>query len=234
MQVSSIAFADEHLRVRPFAAFTWRDAEGRYPRLQMSEVRSRVAEVGVTAQHSGDRTAGYSRAMFSRGLDVFGASSFVNNGSAPDVSFSKASFDLAVIRVLASQWRMRIDAEAQWSDADLPAGERFTFGGAQFGRAFDAAELTGDTGGAVSVQIERVQALRNRWLQQSSVYLQSDYGYARDHVYGSDTASSIAAGWKLAFTSILANLELSTPLQDGDGSSSADSVRAFAQLQILF
>jgi len=52
------------------------------------------------------------------------------------------------------------------------------------------------------MQIERVRRLQNATLRQASVYLQSDYGYVRDHLYGSDEASSITTGLRLAFASM--------------------------------
>jgi hemolysin activation/secretion protein len=224
----------QHGQIQPFLAFTWRNAQGRYPDLEVSDVRTRDAELGVVARYSGERSWAYSRAVFSRGINSLGASSFVRDGTAPDLSFAKSELDLSLVRVLGKQWRFRIDAEGQWSNADLPASERFVFGGAVFGRAFDPAELIGDSGGAVSMQIERVQRLQNATLRQASVYLQSDYGYARDHLYGSDEASSITSGLRLAFASMTTTLELSKPLMRPDSNPDASGVRAFAQIQVTF
>jgi hemolysin activation/secretion protein len=138
------------------------------------------------------------------------------------------------VRTLSPRWRVRLDAQGQWSDADLPAGERFTFGGATFGRAFDPAELIGDKGAAVGVQLEHVQRWKQTWLQQSSVYVHSDYGYASDRYYGSDDAASVSAGIKAWLPSALARLELSVPMMRGVSERPSEDARAFAEIQISF
>jgi hemolysin activation/secretion protein len=221
------------VQVQPFVALSWRDAEGRYPDLNMSQTRTRAAAIGAIARHSGTRTFAQVRTDYSRGFDALGARVFSRNGAVSDVEFAKASLDATFIHSLAMRWRVRVDAQGQWSDADLPAGERFTFGGASFGRAFDPAELIGDSGAALSLQLEHLQTWRHVWLRQSSLYLQGDYGYARDNEFGSDEAASLTAGLKATFATMLAKLELSAPLMRAHDES-LGNVRAFAQIQYVF
>jgi hemolysin activation/secretion protein len=221
------------LQIQPFLGLNWRDAHGRFPEIAISEMRTRSAELGAMARHSGERTFAQVRAGFARGFDAIGAYAYSRNGTVSDLSFSKTSFDTTIVHALAAKWRVRIDAEGQWSDSDLPAGERFAFGGATWGRAFDPAELIGDSGAAVSLQLEHVQVSRQTWLRQSSVYLQGDYGYARDNEFGDADAASLSAGLKASFASMLAKLELSTPVVRASNDSPS-SVRAFAQVQFTF
>ena len=223
----------ESLQIAPFVAMTWRDAHGRYPDLEISDMRTRSAELGAIARHSSERTFAHVRAGFARGFDALGARAFALNGAASDLTFSKTSLDTTIVHALAARWRLRADVEGQWSDSDLPAGERFTFGGATWGRAFDPAELIGDSGAAVSLQLEHVQSWRQTWLRQSSVYLQGDYGYARDNEFGDADAASITAGIRASFASMLTKLELSTPLMRATDDST-NGVRAFAQVQLTF
>jgi hemolysin activation/secretion protein len=223
----------QSLQVSPFLAFTWRDAQGRYPDLEISDIRTRFAEIGAMARHSGELTFAQVRAGFARGLDAFGARAIALNGNVSDLTFSKTSLDTTLVHALAARWRLRVDVEGQWSNSDLPAGERFTFGGATWGRAFDPAELIGDSGAAVSLQLEHVQSWRQPWLRQSSVYLQGDYGYARDNEFGGADAASLTAGIRASFASMLTKLELSTPLMRAYDDST-NSVRAFAQVQLTF
>ena len=211
-----------------------RDAEGRYPEIRISQTRTRAFEVGAVTRYAHARTSAYVRSEFTRGIDALGARAFDISGAPADLSFSKVAVDAGVVRTLGTRWRVRVDAEGQWSDANLPAGERFAFGGATFGRAFDAAELIGDKGGALGVQLEHIQRWKHLWLQQSSLYVQSDYGYASDRVYGSDDAASLTAGMKAWLPSAMARLELSTPVMRAQSDEPTSDVRAFAEIQFSF
>jgi hemolysin activation/secretion protein len=234
IEVRTTWVRDEALEIEPFTALTWRDAEGRYPEMEISQMRTRTLELGAVTRYAHARTSAYVRSGFTLGMDALGARAYDISDSPADLSFSKVSVDVGVIRALSNRWRVRVDAEGQWSDADLPAGERFAFGGATLGRAFDVAELIGDKGGALGVQLEQIQRWKHLWLQQSSVYVQSDYGYASDRVYGSDAAASLTAGIKAWLPSAVARLELSTPVMRAQSAEPADDVRAFAEIQFSF
>jgi hemolysin activation/secretion protein len=228
------ALRTEQLHVEGFFGFAARDAEGAYPDEVVSDVDTRVAEIGVLARQSGPKASGYARLGFARGTDLFGASVVTRNNYVPQLVFDKATLDMAYMRSLSRNWLVRVDGEGQWSDANLPSGERFSFGGSVLGRAFDPGELVGETGGALSVQLEYVHRWQGAWLRQSSVYAQSDYGYARDRYYGSDDAASMTAGIKGTFSSLLASLELSMPINQSLERSSDGGPRVFANMQMRF
>lgn len=234
LELRKTVLESDTLRVEPLLGFMLRDARGEYPDARVSDVSTRTAEFGVIARQSGERTSGYARFGFSRGLDAFGASAFMRSGIERDLTFSKSSLDLALVHAFDARWLVRLDAEGQWTDVDLPAGERFAFGGSVFGRAFDPGELVGDRGAAISVQLERKQRWGGEWLRHTSLYLQGDYGWTRDNLFGDDDAASMTAGVKAAFASLIASLELSTPLDRSNENPHANNPRAFAQMQVRF
>lgn len=82
-------------------------------------------------------------ASASRGLGLFGADVPAQVG---DETFTKingrVSFDQAIGRRAA----LRLRAAGQWTDDPLPAVERFSVGGADFGRAFETGLVNADRG----------------------------------------------------------------------------------------
>jgi hemolysin activation/secretion protein len=234
LQLIAAGWQRSGMRWQPVIGFMARDARGAYPGEVLSDMRTRAASLGLISVYSGESTSAYSRATVTQGLNEFGASSYVRRGAAPQRDFSKSTLELSLVHVIAPTWQLRLDLDGQYSDSNLPAAERFTFGGASLGRAFDPAELMGDAGAAVGVQLERTQRWHAGWLSRSTIYMQSDYGYAHDNDLGDDDAASISAGLKLAFASMLASLEVSRPVLRAQTQPHASDVRAFAQLQISF
>ena len=233
LEMYKSALRTETLRIEGFLGFAAREAEGAYPDERVSDIGTRVLEIGLLTRYSGERSSGYTRLGVARGIDGLGASAVTRSSFVPALDFEKATLDFAYVQVLATNWLVRVDGEGQWSDADLPAGERFAFGGSLFGRAFDPGAVIGDTGAALSLQLEYVQRWRGNWLRQGSLYAQSDYGYARDRVYGDDDAASLTAGIKGTFVSLLASLELSMPI-DRTFERTDDDPRVFANMRMRF
>jgi len=87
----------------------------------------------------------------SHGLRAFGAS----RAGDPDLSvaggrpdFTKITLYAARLQSIVPKWSLLAAINAQYGAHTLLAPERFAFGGEQFGRAYDSAELTGDSGAA--------------------------------------------------------------------------------------
>jgi hemolysin activation/secretion protein len=94
-----------------------------------------------------------------RGLPVFGASP--NDDPTPSRAEGRSDFTLFQIEAsrlqrLFSGLNLEFKGALQWSLTPLLADEEFALGGAGFGRAFDPAEFSGDSGfgGSVELQIE--------------------------------------------------------------------------------
>ncbi len=100
----------------------------------------------------GDDFKGLSAAslVISQGIDGLGARQ--SAGAASDLDFTKLGLQLAREQDLTKDFALRARAAAQYSASPLPTSEQFGFGGAQFGRAFQPAELQGDRGVAFSIE----------------------------------------------------------------------------------
>ena len=132
--------------------------------LSLDGLNSDAAQFGALA--SSDRTralraaAGYSDvrtkrvvtagATVSRGLDILGARSLAGIN---DTTFTKVNIRATVDQQIGKRLVARLGFSGQYSRNRLAAAEQFAVGGAEFGRAFDAAILTGDRGAASSGEI---------------------------------------------------------------------------------
>lgn len=220
-------------QVRPRLSFNMRDSTGLEDGRRYLGVRTRDVELGARALHRAER--GYTRTgmRYVLGLDALGASAYTDANVPITLDYRVVLLDVTHVRSLGSGWQVRIDAEGQWSNDDLPAGERFTFGGALLGRAYDPAALIGDRGAAGSVEVGR--ATRSvSWLDSTRLFGQFDYGAAwnRD-TDGHEDAASITAGLDARIRSLLASLQVSHALMQPAALDTSDT-RMFFQLQMQF
>jgi hemolysin activation/secretion protein len=66
--------------------------------------------------------------------------------------YFKSRIDASLTQKLADDIRVTLNAAGQWTDDNLPANERFSIGGATFGRAFSAGLISADRGYAFLVE----------------------------------------------------------------------------------
>lgn len=214
----------------PWLGLSFRSSETFDANASASDTQWRTIEAGVAVRSD----ATLIRSSLVAGVDAWGAESYRSRGEAADLAFELATIAINHSINLRPDWVMRGEIEGQWSDANLPAGEQFTFGGAQFGRGFDPGALVGDRGGAVSLQIERHARWAHPLLDYSRIYLQSDYGWTRDNNDGDSVeASSVTAGVSARLARVLATVELSQPLSTPTRSFD-DDARAFLHMQVVF
>ena len=85
---------------------------------------------------------------YSRGMNSFGASDRAPDGSRTNVpaGFQKLSYYAARLQSIVPKWSVLGALSGQQGLTNLLAPEQFAFGGEQFGRGHDAAELIGDSG----------------------------------------------------------------------------------------
>jgi hemolysin activation/secretion protein len=115
----------------------------------------------VSLNASYDRQDGWGgsnllQAKLSQGLDILGAT---GTGS-PDLSradghsdFTRISGNAGRLQAITDTVHLYLAAEGQYAWSPLLSSEQFGFGGQQFGRAYDASELTGDDGMAASAEL---------------------------------------------------------------------------------
>jgi hemolysin activation/secretion protein len=119
----------------------------------------RLTIAGLSAQYAlADRWGGanLARVKLAQGLDALGA----RPTGSPDLSradgqsdFTKIGGDISRLQRLTDTVRLYVAAEGQYAWSPLLSSEQFGFGGQQFGRAYDASELTGDDGIAAAAEL---------------------------------------------------------------------------------
>ena len=95
------------------------------------------------------------QATLSQGLDILG----VRQTGSIDLSradghsdFTKLAGNVGRLQTLTGSVRVYAAAEGQYAWSPLFSSEQFGFGGQQFGRGYDASELTADNGVATTIE----------------------------------------------------------------------------------
>lgn len=168
-----------------------------------------------TFRHPGSAVS-YSNTTATFGLD-WGDSQTRDNGAVGqqgtgNADFSKLRWRGIHTRPLDAHWQVLAMLDAQYTDTALPSSERYSVGGAQFGRAYDPSELTGDRGAAARLDLIREGLFR------SEAWKVSPYGFYdigavwnEDHG-GRRSAASAGAGLRWQAQQFSGQLELAQPL----------------------
>ncbi|MDQ0010307.1 hemolysin activation/secretion protein [Luteibacter jiangsuensis] len=153
--------------------------------LKVGEKSSRQFSFAVA--HGFDGLGAYSRALSNVGaLGI----------AMPDVSFTRYTANLA----WSAQWAHRLGtvlrATGQYSDDALPSTEQINFGGQSFAYAYDPGDAAGDSGWAVSAELNRSFVSGTKWIKSVVPYLA--YQTARVYLNGArpliDRLDSAAVG----------------------------------------
>jgi hemolysin activation/secretion protein len=153
---------------------------------------------------------------FSQGIDGLGSSQNDNPLASREfgrVDFTKIEGWLVRTQPLSGPLSLRGAVEWQYAFTPLLAPEECTYGGKDFGRAFDPSAITGDrcwsASGEIRYDLPRVWA---PWLETNQLYAFADYGgvYRIAPSFGtpkSDAAASAGVG--VRFGTKLASVDLS-------------------------
>ncbi len=137
----------------------------------------RIRALRLSAAYS--RTAPKSAASFnvaaSRGIDGLGARTGNRALSTPD--FNKLSAQAAYDRALAKSVVGRLRVAGQYSRDALPGSEMFSLGGETFGRGFQSAYATGDSGYAGSAELAWRPGFLAKKAEGSELYGFADAGH---------------------------------------------------------
>lgn len=98
--------------------------------------------------------------------------------SQPD--FTKVTLDAVHLQPLPAGFGLRLAVSSQYARAPLPASEEFAVGGARFGRAYNAGEITGEHGVAVSAELDYVMNLGIPLIRRFRPYGFFDFGKVWD------------------------------------------------------
>ena len=137
--------------------FTYREVKSDAVSARLFRDRLSVVSLGGSARFDdpwGGRDAVEIRVH--KGLNILNASANDDplltraDGSG---DFTKITGSLARTQHLGGGLSLYLAATGQYASSQLLASEEFAFGGANFGRAYDPSELTGDHGAAVAAEI---------------------------------------------------------------------------------
>jgi hemolysin activation/secretion protein len=189
----------------------------------LSRDRTRVLRLGGQLDLT-DRLQGISQLTLqaSQGLDILDAtSSSDTNTSQPGAEGEFTSFYVRAARLQRIGWGFNFLAQGagQYALDPLLASEQFTFGGEDFGRGYDPAELIGDHGVAGLVELQWGRSLGLAYLEGLQLFGSYDFGAVwvknspTPGVGRRTSASSVAIGTRLNFTPWLAGrLTVALPL----------------------
>ncbi|HYC05029.1 MAG TPA: ShlB/FhaC/HecB family hemolysin secretion/activation protein [Azospirillaceae bacterium] len=185
-----------------------------------------------------DRWGGRSVAALaaSRGFEALGAS---ERGGA-DLSRAGGRPDFTRL-VLTAERRQEIwgpvallaGVSAQWAPHQLLSAEEFGVGGAQYGRAYDASEITGDKGFAARVELQ-VSPGPPPALDLLQFYASLDggrvYNYETGDRGGVAALLSAAVGLRLAKGGFYLDLQMAKPLNRDAAATGGRKTRPFVSI----
>lgn len=156
----------------------------------------------------------------SHGLNIFGATGSGIDRSNPhgDSDFTKFNLDLSRTQPLPHDFSVLAAVSGQFAFAPLLTAEQFALGGANYGRAYDSSELSGDQGLAGKVELRYTRTPGERYLNSYQFYGYHDIGrvWIRGGGLGADDKKSLSfagPGVRVSFTENLsASLEAGVPL----------------------
>jgi hemolysin activation/secretion protein len=132
--------------------------------------RTRAARASASASIRSEKRSVEGSVTLSHGFDVAGA-----RVDAPfaQLGFAKVNGAVAIGQRIGKVLIVRARASGQYTSDRLPAAERFAVGGADFGRAFDAAVVSADRGIAGSLELAALPKISKK-LENSELYVFTD------------------------------------------------------------
>jgi hemolysin activation/secretion protein len=206
-----------------------------------SDERSRAVNIGflttINDSLGGVTTA---RTVYTQGIDGLGARP---NGdllnSRPGMKLNAGKFLLDVRRDQPLPMGLQLSAglKAQRALAPLPAAQVMTFGGVDFGRAYDSGIISGDSGVEWKMQLSKLFPTGNRFIPVVQPYAYYDIGEVWNALTTPGYSSSASAASTGVGVKVLSSLglggsaEVDFPLTHGatlqPGETSKKSPRVF-------
>lgn len=200
--------------------------------------RDRLGRLGARALLDFlDRWSGSSEieAGLTRGIGLFNPTSDGAGRSRTNAAhdFSRLNLGASRVQGLGGAFSLLLQGTAQFSDGPLLASEELALGGADYGRAYDAGEVSGDDGFAGVVELRRAVECAAGFVQGCQIYGFYDVGRVRNKrpVAGESATDSLAsAGGGLRFAlnhGMSGYAELAVPLTRPVSSEGDDDFRVF-------
>lgn len=130
---------------------------------------------------------------------------------SPRADFRLMEFSVERETRFADAWELDLNLFGQFSANVLPGSERFTIGGKHLGRAFDPAELSGDSGLGGKIELGRTTSMP--FLSQAFLYGFYDIGAVwRNSPSDRQSAASTGSGIAFETERLRTYIELTYPL----------------------
>lgn len=213
LAVSHPVIRSRGMNLTTYGRFEFLNSSNDVAKRSLSKDKVRSLRFGASFDAT-DRFRGVSLALLelSQGLPIFGAT------QTGDDALSRPGADGTYTRLYARAQRLQrigsginllYQMSGQYGFDRLLAPEQFSFGGDDFGRGYDAAELIGDHGLASLVEVHWGRALGYTYLEGAQLFVSYDYGsiWRRDETQPGgkrSSASSFAFGARLNVASWLA------------------------------
>ncbi|MCW2396331.1 MULTISPECIES: ShlB/FhaC/HecB family hemolysin secretion/activation protein [unclassified Sphingobium] len=171
--------------------FSWQSRESSSRNRLIDPVfddRIRTVTAELLANHA-DRMGGQTtlRASVTQGLDVFDATRLgdpAKSRGTASAMFTRLNGEVTRVQPLYRGLHLLLGATGQWSAESLLASEEFGLGGAQYGRAYDPSEITGDKGIAGKVELFYTIAARGMGTVEPYVYYEGGRVWQNDLLPG--------------------------------------------------
>lgn len=204
-------------------------------RLRDEKTRS-IELQSVTSLRRSSDVRYFADVYYRQGIDGLGAQ-LVTTSTSPELrelDFWLAGFELRRLSRIGDDWRLDVSLAGQYTDSILPSSHRYRIGGRSYGRAYELAEVSGDSGASVALEVGRYLALAPRVLPNLMAYAFYDAGAVwPDDYSGRVSAASGGIGFRLRSSTVRAYLEFAKPLTLSS-EIGGDGIKTFGGLSIAF
>jgi hemolysin activation/secretion protein len=203
----------------------------------------RVARVSVQADRGTNRSAVSGYAQVSRGLQILGATRTPGRAHSrfdADGGFWKVNVGASHYRDLGRRMGVYVSADAQWSPNHLLLSEEFAPGGLPYGRAYNYAEISGDSGVGAMAELRYGFAPKKASpvsFVQAYAFVDGAKVWNEPSAYSLRSAAFSSAGGGLRITvngKITARVEAARPLTRTPYETADKDWRVFAGISASF
>jgi hemolysin activation/secretion protein len=201
----------------------------------------RVLYVGFNHVSAGTRGTNWQLGgQVRQGLDALGASEndAMLSRLAGTVDFTSIRLRGSVDRPLPGPLAFSLTGIGQYAFDTLLADEEIRVGGERFGRGYDPAELSGDSGLGISSELQHNRVTGSRWVPAYQLYAFYDAGKVWNDDTGSTLSESLAsAGFGVRariYGRLDAALELAKPLTRDVIAEGNRDARVYVQVSAQF
>jgi hemolysin activation/secretion protein len=231
--------------VNLIGGFTELNSKSKIANSTISNDRLRYLRAGTRFDFT-DALAGVTQVELTgaKGLKIFDATDdgIGRSRANGEHDFFRANLSAVRLQDLPGAFSLQLSASGQYSPDALLASEEFTLGGGDYGRAYDAGEITGDQGvaGAIELRYGGETTRKGNWLESYQFYGYYDAGKVWNRnpaVSEASNASLTSAGGGVRFNltqDISGYIELDKPLTRKVSAEGDKDPRVFASLTKRF